>query len=264
MRVSLHRITLGCLVVLVWANSVVAKEWRGIVPLKSTLADVERLLGPIAGAGYYNLPNEIVAVDIQTKPCGAYGFGWNVPPGTVVGIAVIPKGVHRKDEYPLGTNSIVDHYSPLVYYWDKEAGLTVETYKGLVTLVQYSAKPSEEERLRCPRDEKVITDIFPQFDEYESPTFEDEKARLDNFLIQMNNRSARGTIEVRGASPKIRAQRMKRAARAKDYLVKKRGLEPERLLIVDGGYSERSFTRLSIYPLFGYLRINIFPEKDPR
>ena len=84
--------------------------------------------------------------------------------------------------------------------------------------------------MQCRRDKNIIVDIFPLFDEYGSPTFKDEKARLDNFLSYMNDSSARGTLEVRGASPKIRAQLMNRAARAKEYLVKKRGLEPERLL----------------------------------
>lgn len=261
--VSPRNLILCCLVSLGLASTVVAKDWRGIVPLKSTLADVERLLGPTA-SGYYNLANEIVAFDVQAKPCDRLGFGWNVPVGTVTGILVLPKGVHRKDEYPLGNDLIVDESAALIYYWDKEGGLTVETYKGLVTLVEYSPKPSEEESLRCPRGENKIFDPFPTFDEYGAIAFEDEKARLDNFVIELNNSTARGTLEVRAASPKIRAQLLKRAARAKEYLVKKRGLEPERLLVIDAGYSERSFTRLSRYPLFGSSRIYIFTEKSPK
>ncbi|HEV8187589.1 MAG TPA: hypothetical protein VGP83_07570 [Pyrinomonadaceae bacterium] len=263
MKNNIRRITFCCLVISVLASSVVAKDWRGIVPLKSTLADVERLLGPTA-SGYYNLANEIVAFDVQAKPCDRFGFGWNVPLGTVTRILVLPKGVHRKDEYPLGNDLIVDESAALIYYSDKEAGLTVETYKGLVTLVEYSPKPSEEEPLRCPRGEDIIFDLFPTFDEYGAIAFQDEKARLDNFLVALNNSTARGTLEVRGASPKIRAQLLKRAARAKEYLVKKRGLEPERLLVIDAGYSERCFTRLSRYPLFRSSRIYIFTEKNPK
>jgi len=264
MNDSIRGIILSGLVISVLASSVVAKDWRGIVPLKSTLADVERLLGPRPSTGYYSLPNEIVAFDVQAKPCDRFGFGWNVPVGTVTGILVLPKGVHRKDEYPLGKNSIVQDDSVPVYYWDKEAGLTVETYNDLVTLVEYSPTPSEEETLRCPRQENIIFDPFPTFDEYGAIAFQDEKARLDNFLIQLSNPPARGTLEVRGATPRIRAQLLKRAARAKEYLVKKRGLEPERLLVIDAGYSERSFTRLSRYPLFGSFRIYIFLEKEPK
>jgi len=114
MRINILRITLCCFVISVLANSVVAKDWRGIVPLKSTLGDVERLLGPTPAAGYYNLTSEIVVFDVQAKPCNRFGFGWDVPFGTVTGIAVIPKGIHRKDEYPLGTNPTIDEYSALV------------------------------------------------------------------------------------------------------------------------------------------------------
>ena len=57
---------------------------------------------------------------------------------------------------------------------------------------------------------------------------------------------------------------MKRAARGKDYLVKRRGLEPERLIIMDGGYSTTSYTRLSVYPIGQFPHIYLAAEKDPQ
>ncbi len=60
-------------------------------------------------------------------------------------------------------------------------------------------------------------DFFTKIDEYGDIKFEDVKARVDNFLFQINALSDRGTIEVVGPSRKVRAQLMKRAARAKDY-----------------------------------------------
>jgi hypothetical protein len=57
---------------------------------------------------------------------------------------------------------------------------------------------------------------------------------------------------------------MRRASRAKRYLVEKRGLEAQRLLIVDGGYRDSSYTQLHLYSISGIAsRIYIFPEKDP-
>ena len=45
------------------AELVQAKEWRGIVPLKSTRADVERLLGKTNGLGRPNLiTNELTLI----------------------------------------------------------------------------------------------------------------------------------------------------------------------------------------------------------
>lgn len=251
-----------------FAGSVIAKDWRGIVPLKSTRADVERLMGKPLSSGYYNLPNEIVSFDFQREPCDSemerFGYGWNVPPGTVTEIAIIPKGIHRKDEYQLAKDSQVeDNGFGLVYYWDNAAGLVVETYKGLVTLVAYYPKSSEEQ-LHCPRVQTCCIYFFTKFDEYGPITLNDEKARLDNFAIQIKNLSSRGTLVVFGPSRKTRAQDMKRAARGKDYLVKRRGLEPERLIIMDGGYSTTSYTRLSVYPIGQFPHIYLAAEKDPQ
>src|ERR1051326_1494845 len=39
-----------------------AKAWRGIVPLKSTRADVERLLGLPGKYGHYEFPNETASI----------------------------------------------------------------------------------------------------------------------------------------------------------------------------------------------------------
>jgi hypothetical protein len=50
------------------AMLVQAKEWRGIVPLKSTRADVERLLGKPNGPGRYEFENERAYID-YAKGC---------------------------------------------------------------------------------------------------------------------------------------------------------------------------------------------------
>jgi hypothetical protein len=267
MKDSVYRVVCLWFAMTVFAGSVIAKEWRGIVPLKSTRADVERLLGKPSSSGYYNLPNEIVSFEFQRAPCDdpmeRFGYGWNVTPGTVTEIGIIPKGAHRKDEYQLAKDSKVeDNGFGLVYYFDNEAGLMVETYNGLVTLVAYYPKSSEEQ-LRCPQVQTCCIDFFTTFDEYGTVKFEDEKARLDNFAIQINNSSGRGTLVVFGPSRKIRAQQMKHAARVKDYLVKRRGVEPQRLLIMDGGYATTSYTRLSTYPIGQLPLIYLRPEKDP-
>src|SRR5687767_1862723 len=102
-----------CAIWLMLAGSVATgKEWRGIVPLKSTRADVERLLGVSKRSSdsisYYKLTTEIVVFHFQKEPCESegekFGYGWNVPPGTVTSIAVIAGGTHRLDEYKAGSN----------------------------------------------------------------------------------------------------------------------------------------------------------------
>jgi hypothetical protein len=50
-----------------------AKSWRGIVPLKSTRADVERLLGKEDRFGRYQFSDERGSIDYRENPCvGAY------------------------------------------------------------------------------------------------------------------------------------------------------------------------------------------------
>lgn len=262
-----------CAVWLLAAGTAVsAKDWRGIVPLKSTRADVERVFGvqkqasePVA---FYKLPNELVVFHFQTFACdsevGKIGYGWNVPLGTVVYIGVIPRGNHRKDEYELSSDAKADPGGGgLVYYTDNAAGWSIETYQNLVTLIDYYPEASQD-NLQCSRIQQGIIDFFPRFDEYGKIAFEDEKARMDNFVIQMKERFGRGTIEVHGPTKKDRQQLMKLAARAKSYLVTKRGLEPERLHVIEGGFSQERVTRLSLYSIGGIpSRIFLHLEPDP-
>ena len=70
-----------------------------------------------------------------------------------------------------------------------------------------------------------------KFDEYGHIDFNDEKARLDNFAIQLQNDSAiKGYI--RAFAP-LAGQAIRRANRAKEYLVTTRKVDPD-LLFIDG------------------------------
>jgi len=270
MNYMLCKIAVCAIWLLVAVTAVGAKDWRGIVPLKSTRSDVERVFGvqkqasePVA---LYKLPNELVVFHFQTFACdskaGNIG-GWNVPLGTVVEIGVIPRGIHRKDEYELSSDAKVDHRGRgLVYYTDDAAGWSIEIYQNLVTLIEYYPEASQD-NMQCPRIEDGIIDFFPTFDEYGKLSFEDEKARLDNFVISMNKYFYRGTIEVFGPTKKDRQQLMKLATRGKRYLVKVRGLEPARLLVIENGFSKKGVTRLSLYSIGGLpSRIYLHLEPD--
>ncbi|MEK6337281.1 MAG: hypothetical protein AABM67_20355 [Acidobacteriota bacterium] len=72
-----------------------------------------------------------------------------------------------------------------------------------------------------------------KFDEYGNIRFNDEKARLDNFAIQLQNEpSATGYVIGYGS---CEGEGQTRANRAKDYLVNTRGIDGSRLVVVDGG-----------------------------
>lgn len=256
----------GVLLAFFAAQSVFAKEWRGIVPLHSVREDVERLLGPPSQSSphffYYQLADELALIHFATLSCTDSCLGWNVPIGTVISIGVIPRGNHRKKFDHGGDFTVENAGAGFVYYTNQHDGLALEKHNGALTLITYSSKKTEA-RLQCTPDTDCIVDSIPKFDEYGNLPFGDEKARLDNFVIQMKNLSGRGAIVVVGESRAVRNGLLKRAERAKRYLVQERGLEAERLLLVDGGYQASSYTQLHLYMIGGHAsRISLDPQKD--
>jgi Bacterial Ig domain len=94
----------------------------------------------------------------------------------------------------------------------------------------------------------VRTPIVParKFDEYGNIRFNDEKARLDNYAIQLQNEpGSTGTIIVYGSCT---GEGQQRGDRAKDYLVNTRGIEAGRITVVDGGCRADLTVQLWIVP----------------
>src|SRR6185503_4766168 len=79
--------------------------------------------------------------------------------------------------------------------------------------------------------------------------FEDEKARLDNFAIQLlNDPGAQGYIYAFAGRDSRKGEVAKRLRRAKDYLVGIRQMKPGRIVTIDGGYRENFIVILIIVP----------------
>jgi hypothetical protein len=104
----------------------------------------------------------------------------------------------------------------------------------------------------CGRTASCSTPVRPKpgvarkFDEYGNIRFNDEKARLDNYAIQLQNEpSARGAIIGYGSCD---AEGMTRANRAKDYLVNTRGIDAGRIDVIDGGCMPELKVELWIVP----------------
>jgi hypothetical protein len=94
----------------------------------------------------------------------------------------------------------------------------------------------------------VKTPILPptKFDEYGNIKFNDEKARLDNYAIQLQNQP--GTTATIIAYGSCAGEAQARADRAKDYLVNTRGIEAGRITTVDGGCRSDLTVQLWIVP----------------
>jgi Bacterial Ig domain len=85
-----------------------------------------------------------------------------------------------------------------------------------------------------------------KFDEYGNIRFNDEKARLDNYAIQLQNQpGSSGVIIVYGS---CEGEAQQRGDRAKDYLVNTRGIEAGRITVIDGGCRSDLTVQLWIVP----------------
>jgi hypothetical protein len=85
-----------------------------------------------------------------------------------------------------------------------------------------------------------------KFDEYGNIRFNDEKARLDNYAIQLQNTpGSEGYIIAYGTCA---GEGQARADRAKNYLVNTRGIEAGRIVTIDGGCRSDLTVELWIVP----------------
>lgn len=153
------RMALLCLSIALLADSAVAKGWRGIVPLHSTRADVERLLGPPADqsemASTYKLKDEVVFIIYASgPPCGLdRTSGWRVPRGTVVSITVSPKerlllSSLSINESKYGKKSDL-HRRDVITYSNKEEGESIDVFLGEVMSIHY-LPAAKDKHLSCP------------------------------------------------------------------------------------------------------------------
>jgi len=98
----------------------------------------------------------------------------------------------------------------------------------------------------CTASVKVPPPPATKFDEYGNIRFNDEKARLDNYAIQLQNSpGSQGTIIVYGSCV---GEGQQRGDRAKDYLVNTRGIEAGRITVVDGGCRAELTVQLWVVP----------------
>ncbi len=135
------------------------KGWRGIVPLRSTRIDVERLLGvpDDKTTATYHLNDATVVFYYSHSRCD--DEGWNISPNTVISIAVYPKvRVKLADlKYDLsgykkehGDPDVWDHF----YYRNEDCGLVISVRGEVVDAYIYRPIKKDNDSFRCQRDLK--------------------------------------------------------------------------------------------------------------
>jgi hypothetical protein len=157
MRTTLK--VIGCLVIIFTLAGIShAQGWRGFVPLKSSRADIERLLGPSTERCkcLYKSDAENVFIEYTRATCGK-GGSWNVPPDTVITVTVYPKKNQKIAEFQVSDTKFKKtqdlHMGNILYYDNEEEGLLIEAdaYSNDVRSVTYYAPKPVAKGLRCSK-----------------------------------------------------------------------------------------------------------------
>jgi hypothetical protein len=148
-----------------------AQQWRTIVPLKSTRADVEALLGRRETDYFatYHLKEGNIFIEYSSGPCRPERKGgWNVPENVVVSLAFYPRSKQRISALKLNPKkfrkAIDPHLPPVVYYINEQDGVVYEVQDGRVNSVEYGPR-KEQEHLHCgdgsnkPQFERAVRHI---------------------------------------------------------------------------------------------------------
>lgn len=100
--------------------------------------------------------------------------------------------------------------------------------------------------IRPPEDHESPS---KQFDVCCSCSFDDQKARLDNLGVELQNDPSATTYVIAYGGRSSRAgQADLLGTRARDYLVEKRAIDRSRIMVLNGGYREEDCVELWIVP----------------
>jgi hypothetical protein len=96
---------------------------------------------------------------------------------------------------------------------------------------------------------KKVLIVAREFDECNNCAFDDQKARLDNLAVELQNEpTTRAYIIAYGGRTSPVGQVERLITRARDYLVTARGISASRLSVVNGGYREADSVELWVVP----------------
>jgi len=150
---------------LVLVESIRATDWRGITPLHSNRADVEKILGPPYGlcdsSCHYLREDVFVTITYSSPPCEANtkdrSKQWDVPSDIVVDIWVDFRGGNGPRFSTMGLD--LSKYSKrrdvelgdMYYYENNAEGVTIQMDQNFDKVRAYYYYPAlKDNHLRCP------------------------------------------------------------------------------------------------------------------
>lgn len=243
-----------------------AKGWNGLVPLRSTRRDVEAVVGnpTTPGGSSYETASERVFAQYSDGPCErGWPFGWNTARDTVVLISIIRKesmsladlgvDVRKYEKWP------DRHIDGEVHYTDRAEGIDIQVDEPLGKILSVSYMPSAtDEHLRCPEAKRRLppgrgqADSFFKFDTFGDVPAAQEYERLDSLAAELLRQpDTVGYIIAYASMRALIGEAKGRASCARDYLLKKHRIKPERIRVIDGGYRQAREVELYVEPRKG-------------
>ena len=219
--------------------------WRGVVPLRTDCEAVKRLLqiGQCRSATY-QMSEETVAISFSDGTCNT---GWKVAPGTVLSVTVHSRTSRRlTDTFPdltKFTKKSDGHVRSVTYYENLNDGLSIAVLEDQ-TIAYVAYGPSlKDSSLQCPRNIYTPPPASIKFDEFGLLTKRDEELRVNNFAFELNAWPAVDGYIVAYTGEQRAVDGLIRAARIKDYLIKRR-IPETRLKIINAGIRKVSTIEL--------------------
>lgn len=173
MRIVVSFPTIVLVLLTQWLSSADTKSWRGIVPLRSTRADVEALLGKGTNeckCSYYREDMNIFFV-YASGDCDSGGSGnWNIAPNTVIRFTIYPKPNPRLSDLNIIESEFEkrEDIGTLLLYVNEKEGFSMEVDQGVVRSFNYGPAAGDE-YLRCPDydgihyDSSIPRELRPRF-----------------------------------------------------------------------------------------------------
>ena len=188
--------------------------------------------------------------------------GWRVPKDTVINISTYIEPVKKIGEVLTPGKEyeqIHAAHTPAITYADSDEGISFLVADGFVREISYG--PSAKDKgLACgeykyaapiPAGLKLKRAETYPLDSFGNRSFNDVRARLDNFAIQLTQMKAddpiwRGYIIVYAGRRSYPGEARYKANCYKNYLVRVRGIDAGSLFVVDGGFRDDAQTEVHI------------------
>ena len=256
------RLIFGIWIALATAGQAEGAPWRGIIPLQSSRADVQRALPPstlpASHASFHKLDGEVVLILYASgPPCGSsLTNSWRVAEGIVLSISVSPlrpisfsslgldPAKHRRVTSPnaAGDYYLVNDDDGVRYHFqeqDASDGVLIET-------LYYPRRADNAKACEGHISKPRGVQDYPTFQTYGNVSLDHERSFLDNFAAYLLNEAInhRAFIISFSDGETSRKQATARAIRAKNYLVKVRGVPSSRVTTQYGGKAQQFEVKL--------------------